>query len=115
MVAIRLNSYKQGFTVLLTLVLMLCTNENCIAQEESLDSILLAERAFTVLEHKCNTCHLERDPNKLFTKENMSKEFKKINRQVFIWKRMPQGKDHNLTKEETDDLKAWILFMKAKK
>ena len=82
------------------------------AQEDS-DLEQFSIKAFEVLENKCNNCHQERDPNKVFTRDNMSKYSKRINRQVFLWERMPQD-DIKLTDQEKSDLKEWILFLKSK-
>lgn len=66
------------------------------------------QEAFTVLQTQCNICHRDQNPSKVFTTENMNGFAKKIKRQVFVWKRMPKGKDNNLTEEEKEILKAWL-------
>jgi uncharacterized membrane protein len=66
------------------------------------------QKAFSVLQSQCNICHSSQNPSKLFTLENMNGFAKKINRQVFVWKRMPKGNDNNLTTEEKETLKIWL-------
>ena len=74
----------------------------------------LQKEAFTILVNKCNDCHKKEKPQAVFTPENMDNYARKINRQVFIFKRMPQGKDIKLTKEEKETLKSWIKAVKRK-
>jgi len=81
-------------------------NENPIVELRVLDQ----ERALVVLQTKCNTCHKTENPSKYFTHDNMNGFAKKINRQVFIWKRMPKGKENYLTEKEKEDLKNWIII-----
>jgi len=66
------------------------------------------QEAFTVLEIQCNTCHRDQNPSKVFTPDNMNGFAKKIKRQVFVWKRMPKGKNNNLSEEEKQILKTWL-------
>ena len=115
MVIETIHSLRPYSRIIIVVFLIFSSLSNSYSQEIISKPNVLADKAFIVLEKKCNTCHLERDPNKLFTKENMTKNFKKINRQVFIWKRMPQGEDHDLTEIEASDLNAWILNLKSKK
>jgi len=72
----------------------------------------IQEAAFSILKTKCNVCHKYDNPSKIFTIDNMNEFSKKINRQVFIWKRMPKGDDIKLSKEEKDILKNWINKIK---
>ena len=64
--------------------------------------------ALRILVNKCNVCHQTKNPSKVFTIENMNAFSKRINRQVFIWKRMPKGKDIVLTEQEKHTLIDWI-------
>jgi len=64
--------------------------------------------AFEVLKNRCNYCHVTQNPSKVFTLENMNDFTKRINRQVFVWKRMPKGKDNNLDATEKEILSTWI-------
>lgn len=72
------------------------------------------EKAFELLSQKCNVCHKTDNPSKVFTLDNMEGFSKKIKRQVFVFKRMPKGKDITLTKEEKQILKDWIKSNKNK-
>jgi len=67
---------------------------------------------FQILKQKCNACHKADSPEYVFTQENMETFARKINRQVFVWKRMPKGKDIKLTKAEKVILKEWIRSLK---
>ena len=64
--------------------------------------------AFKVLTQKCNVCHIKQNPSKVFTLENMNGFAGKINRQVFVWKRMPKGKEISLSESEKRTLKNWL-------
>lgn len=66
--------------------------------------------AFEVLKTHCNTCHIDKNPRRVFTLENMDKSAKKIKRQVFVFKRMPKGKARRdkITETEMKALKNWI-------
>lgn len=66
------------------------------------------QKEFKVLQSQCNICHSSQNPSKFFTLDNMNGFAKKINRQVFLWKRMPKGNENNLTEEEKETLKTWI-------
>jgi len=64
--------------------------------------------AFRVLDQKCNVCHAKQNPSKVFTLENMNDYARKVNRQVFVWKRMPKGDEVSLTQAEKITLKNWL-------
>jgi len=66
------------------------------------------EDAFNVLTNNCNVCHLRENPSKVFTMDNMNDYARRINRQVFVWKRMPKGKTVTLNDREKQTLKKWI-------
>lgn len=68
----------------------------------------LQKEAFAVLSTKCNVCHSTQNPKRVFTLGNMNGFAKKINRQVFVWKRMPKGKARKLSAQESLQLKKWI-------
>jgi len=65
---------------------------------------------FDILDTHCNSCHVDKNPDKLFSIENMDGFAKNINRQVFVFKRMPKGKEQRekISKEEFKILKNWI-------
>ena len=71
--------------------------------------------AFEVLKTRCNTCHITQNPAKVFTLENMDGFAKRINRQVFFFKRMPKGRDRRkeMKPEEYQTLKNWINQVKS--
>ena len=71
-------------------------------------------QAFSILQNKCNVCHVVKKKKRVFTLENMDRYKKKINRQVFKWKRMPKGNEIKLTPEEYTQLKTWINSPKNK-
>ena len=71
-------------------------------------------KAFLILQDKCNRCHVTQNPGKVFTLSNMNELSRKINRQVFVWKRMPKGNNIRLSAAEKADLKNWIDSLKPK-
>lgn len=68
--------------------------------------------AFEILDKKCNTCHTSKNPSKVFTLTNMNTFARRINRQVFVWKRMPKGNEIKLSDKEKKTLKTWINSLK---
>lgn len=66
------------------------------------------KEAFEILVQKCNVCHAVQNPNKVFTIENMNGFARKINRQVFVWKRMPKGNEIKLSEAEKETIKKWL-------
>lgn len=72
--------------------------------------------AFEILKVRCNTCHITQNPGKVFTLENMDGFAKRINRQVFFFKRMPKGRERRkeMKAEEYQTLKNWINQVKSK-
>jgi uncharacterized membrane protein len=73
----------------------------------------IQEKAYSVLDEKCNHCHKVEKPETIFTPLNMDMNAKSINRQVFIFKTMPKG-DNILTSKERKVLKSWIKSVKSK-
>lgn len=68
----------------------------------------LRTSAFKVLVAKCNTCHLTKKRQDIFTLRNMDSLAFAINKQVFIKKRMPKGKKVKLTEAESKSLHLWL-------
>jgi len=66
------------------------------------------EKAFSVLQTKCNVCHATKKRLTIFTFENMDSLANDINQQVFIKKKMPKGKKVKLTSTEEENLFLWI-------
>lgn len=66
------------------------------------------KEVFKVLNQKCNVCHTNQNPSIVFTLGNMNDFARKINRQVFVWKRMPKGKEISLSQKEKTTLKNWL-------
>jgi uncharacterized membrane protein len=64
--------------------------------------------ALTVLQQKCNVCHRSANPGKVFTIDNIEGLAPKIYKQVFVKRRMPKGRDIQLTEEESQVLKSWV-------
>jgi len=77
-------------------------------QPEKVKVLDIQTKAYAILQNKCNVCHRSKNPQKVFTYENMNGFAKKINRQVFIWKRMPKGNEIKLSELDRADLKNWI-------
>jgi len=69
-------------------------------------------KVYNVLEQKCNICHKNENPKRIFTLQNMDKYARKINRQVFVWKRMPKGNKIKLTPSEKEIIRNWIKSLK---
>ncbi|MEQ8712216.1 MAG: hypothetical protein RIC80_04320 [Cyclobacteriaceae bacterium] len=68
----------------------------------------LVNKAFKILDTKCNTCHKKQNPLMVFSLKNMEKRAKKIYTQVIEKKRMPKGNDIKLTQEEYSLLVNWL-------
>ncbi|MHA7059451.1 hypothetical protein ACWGOQ_0019645 [Aquimarina sp. M1] len=66
------------------------------------------EKAFQILENKCNVCHSKRNRQRVFTEDNMNPWADDVYKQVFIKKRMPKGKKIKLTSQEYQDLLTWV-------
>lgn len=96
------------FFLFLLSAVMLSLDKNQPQNKTSVDISNEQKRAFAVLQNQCNVCHKTQNPSKIFTIENMNGFVKKINRQVFVWKRMPKGKKNNLTTTEKRLLKTWL-------
>lgn len=71
------------------------------------------ERAFQILENKCNVCHERRNKRRVFTAGNMDSWAEDVYKQVFVKKRMPKGKNIKLTSNEYQDLLTWISSSKT--
>lgn len=71
------------------------------------------ENAFQILDNKCNVCHHKRNKRRVFTIENMNTWANDIEKQVFIKKRMPKGKNITLTSNEYQELLTWISSTKT--
>lgn len=84
-----------------------------LIQLKTVGLVELKDEAFTVLHSKCNVCHSSKNPSKIFTIENMDQQASIINRQVFLWKRMPKGNEIKLTEEDKLRLKNWINSLKS--
>lgn len=81
-------------------------------EKNNLPVFVEQQQAFVVLANKCNVCHRTQNPNRVFTLDNMNGLAKKINRQVFVWKRMPKGNKIKLNTKEKLALKNWINKLK---
>ena len=67
------------------------------------------EAALEVLVKKCNVCHIDQKRNRVFTNDNMKKYAKRINKTVFVKKRMPpENSVITLTEEDRITLKNWL-------
>ncbi|MCZ4410304.1 hypothetical protein O3Q51_15925 [Cryomorphaceae bacterium 1068] len=74
----------------------------------------LKNRAYNILDSKCNVCHRKQNPFMVFNLKNMDKRAKKINKNVFELQRMPKGDEIKLTAEERETLKNWIQSLNLK-
>jgi uncharacterized membrane protein len=72
------------------------------------------EKAFQILDNKCNVCHRKLNMRRVFTAENMDAWANDIYKQVFVKRRMPKGKKIKLTTNEYQDLLTWISMTKNK-
>jgi hypothetical protein len=70
--------------------------------------IELKQKAFEILDTKCNVCHRKQNPFKVFSLRNMNKHAAKIYKQVFVKRRMPKGDEIILTEQEYQILKNWL-------
>jgi len=94
----------KSFILLIMLSSIFYTNKNSTQKVQ----------AFKVLKEKCNICHVQKNRNRIFTLDNMDNNGKRIHRQVFVWKRMPKGKNIQLTNEEYQQLKDWLTSINIK-
>ena len=67
----------------------------------------LKARALIVLQNKCNVCHLKKNKSVIFNENNMVKKARKIDKMVFVKKKMPKD-DVTLTTQERKDLRLWL-------
>lgn len=81
--------------------------------EQSPEEIKL--KAFKILQTKCNDCHKLEGRKEIFTFENMDAYATKINKQVFIKRKMPKGDLYNLTETEELRLKDWLANIQKSK
>ena len=68
----------------------------------------LKDKAFTVLQEKCNVCHSTKRKTDIFTLANMDSLAANIQKQVFVKRKMPKGRKGKLTEEEELHLKVWL-------
>jgi uncharacterized membrane protein len=68
----------------------------------------MKEKAFKVLETKCNVCHRKKNPFMIFNRRNMGRRAPKIHKAVFVARRMPKGDEVRLSAEEYRTLKEWL-------
>jgi len=99
----------KSFITIIILSFTFFTNQNFVEKNSNLKT-----EAFKILNTKCNVCHKKKNRNRVFTIDNMDKNAKRIYRQVFVWKRMPKGKDIKLTNEEYHQLKNWLTSINIK-
>ncbi len=71
------------------------------------------EKAFQILDNKCNVCHNKRNKRRVFTTENMNSWANDIYTQVYVKKRMPKGKKIKLNSNEYQELLTWISSTKT--
>lgn len=71
------------------------------------------DKAYNILNTKCNTCHRRQNPFMVFSRRNMDRRAGKIYQQVFIEKKMPKGDEVELSTEEAETLLIWISSLKT--
>jgi len=71
----------------------------------------LADRAWEVIEVRCNECHRKDKKEWVFDRNTVHYLANSINEQVFIKKKMPKGKP-KLTEEESQTLRDWLDSLK---
>jgi len=81
-------------------------------RQPSVSDEVLKKEVFKILDMKCNVCHRKQNPFMVFKEKNISKRAKKIYQMVFIERRMPKGNEIQLTIEEYNKLKKWLLTQK---
>jgi len=90
------------------------SNPTAISNTSNLYSEPLKNRAFNILQNKCNVCHRKQNPFMVFNLKNMDKRAKKINKNIFELQRMPKGDEIKLTPDERETLKNWIQSLNIK-
>ncbi len=101
---------RKYFFILLFAFILLGFKNAMAKQSEIIPYIAensVKSKALTVLEQKCNDCHLKKYKSIIFTEKNMDVLAKSIHIQVFVKKKMPKGKV-KLTDLESESLRAWL-------
>ncbi|MEO1253426.1 MAG: hypothetical protein AAFY41_00890 [Bacteroidota bacterium] len=80
-----------------------------VKNERYKQELTISQKAYKILENKCNSCHLEEYKRKVFTEENMNRSAKSIYKQVFLKKKMPKGDDVKLSVAEHEILEEWLV------
>jgi len=97
-----------SISIILCLSLQFTSLVSQASHSVSSDEAIIKANALEVLQVKCNACHKVQHPSKYFELENMNGFAKKIQRQVFLWKRMPKGKEYTLLDFQKETLITWI-------
>jgi len=79
-----------------------------LGQVQYFNQLNSKDKAFTVLQEKCNVCHSTKRKADIFTLVNMDSLAVDIQKQVFIKRKMPKGRKVKLTEEEEHHLKVWL-------
>lgn len=61
-----------------------------------------------IIQTKCNSCHISRNPRRVFTESNIERYAREIHVQVFKKRRMPKSDGVKLTVEEESLLLRWL-------
>ncbi len=106
----RFNNYISSCTVFVFLIMGVeITGQNIGNEVPGNSEIML------ILEKKCNDCHAKEKRKYVFTPENLNGFAGKINKEVFIKKRMPKGNETKLSEAEWIRLKKWVDSVLVKK
>ena len=97
-----------AFVVASFLLFSMSDKSQILKAESNVNQSELKEAAFSILENKCNSCHIKQNPFKVFSLKNMERFAPKIEKQVFTLKRMPKGNKVKLTVTERETLYNWI-------
>lgn len=102
------------FRLLPTLLCLLVTchasgqRTQVYSERNTRDDDVARGQALDILQQRCNTCHRNDNPRKVFTGANMEKNAGDIYRQVFLYRRMPKNAPASLTAAEKAILERWL-------
>ena len=97
------------------LLTVLCMPSNVMSKNHqplASTNIELKKEVFSILDTKCNACHQKQNPFMIFKEKNMEKRAAKINKLVFVDRKMPKGNAFKLTAEEYEKLQKWLFTQK---
>lgn len=96
---------RSGILLLTTLFLLI---SHAFAADDKKDGET-KDKALSILQAKCNVCHIRQNPFRVFSRNNMNRNAANIYEQVFVKGRMPRGNEISLSEEERQTLKSWLV------